>query len=166
MPDLPPPISALQPFHYGHLKEEVRIRIWQRVRQAPAGAAGEGLTVAKPVIHVATYNLAPACLNDVGAYYCARNDRDACLSGFTGRMALWTHLTRPTENKAEHVLCWLCKVHGPEVMFPGDGEEPLVFDGGPTGLSNQAMFEHFQRMTEYRENGGIKQAPTPDWMRR
>lgn len=152
-----PAIPESPNFRYGRPSEEIPVRMWRKVYSTEKDA--KGLPIARQTMHTGRYKLAPACLNDVGFYYCSRDDHALCLSGFKGRMALWMHITRGGENKAPHVLSWLCKVHGPEVMFPGDGEERVVFDGGPIGMSNQAMSEHFMRMTEYRENGGIKQAP-------
>lgn len=104
---------------YARPKENILIRTYRR----------RG-TVKTALLHTGYYPLGIACLNDVGYYYCARDDK-ACLCGFRGRGALATHL-RPNG------VCERCgALHTLAKDWQGDGppvyshEEHIKWDDNP-----------------------------------
>lgn len=80
---------------YARQGEEVKIRVHARQGRIALGT-----------LHTSQYKLGPACLNDVGVYYCAREDA-SCLSGFGGRGQLAAHL-RPVG------ACMRCALFPPD----------------------------------------------------
>lgn len=141
-------------------REEIKVRTFQRRGAIPTALQSTSM-----------YRLKEACLNDVGYYYCARDDR-ACLCGFAGRGALGAHLRavgtcircgqihdsnpattshpfqpKTDENRAPHVLAWICRYHGPEVMRPSDADEPINADMHSI-VTNQQWQEYMERLAQ------------------
>lgn len=57
-----------------------------------------------------TYTVKESCGGEAGRWHCI-----TCDTGFANQFEKDTHISAVlVEGGSEHVLCWICAVHGPE----------------------------------------------------